>query len=259
MGFDSVPKPGSILLSSDLSRKRATEKVTEAPKPEVAKTDEEVVPANLDELFAVYDQQASTRLNLVVKAESEGSLDAVKFAISKIKIKDIAANIVFSGVGVVNDNDVLLAQASSAMLVGFNVQADPNTKKLAKQNSINIKIYNIIFDLTDAVTEAIKMLVKPEYRDVLIGKAEVRKVFNISDVGNIAGCFVIEGIARDNAKVRIVRNRYPVHETKIKTLKRFKDDVREVKTGYECGIGLIGYDDLHESDILEFYEVKEVI
>ncbi|HOR46558.1 MAG TPA: hypothetical protein PK717_02460 [Caldisericia bacterium] len=195
---------------------------------------------------------------MVVKADSEGSLDAVKFALSKIKVKDIPANIVYSGIGVISDNDVLLADASKAMLVGFNVQVDPLAKKTAKQNGIPINTYNIIFELTDAITEAIKRLIAPEYRDVKVGQAEVRQVFNISDVGNIAGCFVSEGYVNHKVKVRVVRNRLPVYEGKISSLKRFKEDTHEVKAGYECGVGIQGFNDIKVGDTLEFYTTQEV-
>jgi len=259
MGFDQVPKPGSILLASDISRRRKPEKgqvLETQPVPQMP-TDEEA-PSNLDDLFKVFDQQGATKLNVVVKADSEGSLDAVKFALSKIKVKDIPANIVYSGIGVISDNDVLLADASKAMLVGFNVQVDPLAKKTAKQNGIPINTYNIIFELTDAITEAIKRLIAPEYRDVKVGQAEVRQVFNISDVGNIAGCFVSEGYVNHKVKVRVVRNRLPVYEGKISSLKRFKEDTHEVKAGYECGVGIQGFNDIKVGDTLEFYTTQEV-
>ncbi|NLI40186.1 MAG: translation initiation factor IF-2 [Caldisericales bacterium] len=259
MGFDQVPKPGSILLSSDISRRRKPDKgqVLEPQAiPQVPAGDE--APSNLDDLFKVFDQQGATKLNVVVKADSEGSLDAVKFALSKIKIKDIPANIVYSGIGVISDNDVLLADASKAMLVGFNVQIDPIAKKTSKQNGIPINTYNIIFELTDAITEAIKRLIAPEYRDVKVGQAEVRQVFNISDVGNIAGCFVSEGYVNHKVKVRVVRNRLPVYEGKISSLKRFKEDTHEVKAGYECGIGIQDFNDIKVGDTLEFYTTQEV-
>lgn len=256
MGFDVVPKPGSILLSSDQSRRRKQEKGPVLETKPVAQEAAEPV-SNLDELFKAYDQMGQTKLNVVVKAESEGSLDAVKFALSKIKVKDIPANIVYSGIGIISDNDVLLAEASKALLVGFNVQVDTNAKKIAKQKSVPIQTYNIIFELTDAVTDAIKLLVAPEFRDIKVGAAEVRQVFNISDIGNIAGCMMTEGYVNEKVKVKIVRNRLPIYETKISSLKRFKEDAREVKAGYECGIGLENFDDLKPGDILEFYTVQQ--
>lgn len=256
MGFDMVPKPGSILLSSDQSRRRKQEKGPVLEVKQIPQTTNEPA-SNLDDLFKAYDQMGQTKLNVVVKAESEGSLDAVKFALSKIKVKDIPANIVYSGIGIVSDNDVLLAEASKAFLVGFNVQVDTNAKKIAKQKSVPIQTFNIIFELTDAVTDAIKLLVAPEFRDIKVGAAEVRQVFNISDVGNIAGCMVTEGYVNEKVKVKVVRNRLPIYETKISSLKRFKEDTHEVKAGYECGIGLENFDDLKQGDILEFYTVQQ--
>ncbi len=257
MGFDSVPKPGSIMLSSDVSRRRKTEKPVVGTTSELPTVSSEA-PSDLDSLFKVFDLQGATKLNVVVKADSEGSLDAVKFALSKIKIKDIPANIVYSGIGIISENDVLLAEASKATLVGFNVQVDPNARKTAKQKSVGIATYNIIFELTDAVTDAIKNLIEPEFRDVKVGQAEVRQVFNISDVGNIAGCFVTDGYVNTKVKVKVVRNRLPVYETKISSLKRFKEDANEVKAGYECGIGLEGFNDMKAGDTLEFYLSQEV-
>ena len=257
MGFDTVPKPGSILLSSDVSRKRKTEKgpvLIQSQQPNQATTD----ATSLDDLFKAYEKMEATKLNVVVKADSEGTLEAVRFAVSKIKIKDIPANIVYASVGVINDNDVLLADAAKAMLVGFNVQVDPSAKKTAKQNDIPINTYNIIFELTDAIVEAIKKLIAPEFRDVKVGAAEVREVFTISDFGNIAGCMMTEGFVRWGVKVIIVRNRMNIYETKLRSLKRFKEDAHEVKAGYECGIGLENYNDMKVGDILEFYQSQEV-
>jgi len=256
MGFDSVPKPGQVLLASDKSRKRKTEKKASADfVPEHRDID---TPTSLEELFAAYEREDATKLNVVIKTDSQGSLDAVKFALSKIKIKDVPVNIVYSGIGVIGDNDILLSEASDALLIGFNVLPEPKTKKVAKQKSIRLMTFNIIFELTDAVTEALKALVKPEFQDILIGKAEVREIFNIGGVGNIAGCLVHEGKIRKDAKVKLMRNRIQQHEAPVEALKHFKEDVTEVKSGYECGIRLKDYEDIKTGDILEFYEVKEV-
>ncbi|MEZ4812306.1 MAG: translation initiation factor IF-2 [Caldisericia bacterium] len=256
MGFDSVPKPGQVMLASDKSRRRKTEKkIVDEIKPEVKDVN---TPSSLDELFAAYEQEEATKLNVVIKTDSQGSLDAVRFALSKIKIKDVPVNIVYSGIGVIGDNDVLLAEASKALLIGFNVLPEPSTKKIAKQKGINLSTYNIIFELTDAVTDVLKGMVKPEFQDILIGKAEVREVFNIGGVGNIAGCLVHEGRARSDSKVKLMRNRVLKYESTIETLKHFKEDVTEVKSGYECGIRIKDFEDFKTGDILEFYEVKEV-
>lgn len=255
MGFDSVPKPGQVLLSSDKSRRRKTEKkasVVTNKSPEVA------TPSSLEELFAAYDKEEATKLNVVIKTDSQGSLDAVRFALSKIKIKDVPVNIVYSGIGVIGENDVLLSEASDALLIGFNVKPETQVKKTAKQKGVKIIMFNIIFELTDAVTAALKLLIKPEFQDILIGKAEVREIFSIDGVGNIAGCLVHEGKVRSDSKVKIIRNRLPQHETMIETLKHFKDDVKEIKSGYECGVRLKDYEDVKTGDILEFYEVNKV-
>jgi translation initiation factor IF-2 len=256
MGFDSVPKPGQVLLASNKSRRRKTEKKASVVISD--KTQDVATPSSIEELFAAYDKEEATKLNVVIKTDSQGSLDAVKFALSKIKIKDVPVNIVYSGIGVIGENDVLLSEASDSLLIGFNVKPENQVKKTAKQKGVQVLTFNIIFELTDAVTNALKLLVKPEFQDVLIGKAEVREIFSIDGVGNIAGCLVHEGKVRSDSKAKIIRNRLPLHETMIDTLKHFKDDVSEVKSGYECGIRLKDYEDIKTGDILEFYEVHKV-
>lgn len=192
-------------------------------------------------------------LNLILKADTQGSLEAIEKFLKEIDIEGVTLSIIRRGVGNISEGDVLLAKASSAIIVGFNVETELGVSKLAENEGVSIKIYNIIYELIDDITLALKGLLKPEKQEVILGRAEVRQVFKSSKIGNIAGCYVLEGKVVRNSNVRVKRGDNIVYEGRLTSLKRFKDDVREVVAGYECGIFIEGFGDYKEQDIIESY------
>jgi len=192
-------------------------------------------------------------LNLVLKADTQGSLEAIEKFLKEINIEGVTLSIVRRGVGNISEGDVLLAKASKAIVVGFNVETELGILKLAENEGVSIKIYNIIYELIDDITLALKGLLKPEKQELILGRAEVRQVFKSSRIGSIAGCYVLDGKIVRNSNIRIKRADNVIYEGRLTSLKRFKEDVREVTSGYECGIFIEGFEDYKEQDIIESY------
>ncbi len=175
----------------------------------------------------------------------------------RLSVEEVGIEIIHEGVGGITESDTMLADASNAIIVGFNVRPDSNARRLAEQKGIEIRLYRTIYDLLDDVKAAVEGMLAPRLKEQILGEAEIRAVFKVPKVGQVAGCYVREGIIRRNAKARVIRDGIVVWEGPLLSLKRFKDDVREVSAGYECGIGLAGFQDLKEGDILEAYEIVE--
>ncbi|HRU32630.1 MAG TPA: translation initiation factor IF-2, partial [bacterium] len=192
-------------------------------------------------------------LNLVLKADTQGSLEAIEKFLKEINIEGVTLSIVRRGVGNISEGDVLLAKASKAIVVGFNVETELGILKLAENEGVSIKIYNIIYELIDDITLALKGLLKPEKQELILGRAEVRQVFKSSRIGSIAGCYVLDGKIVRNSNIRIKRADNVIYEGRLTSLKRFKEDVREVTSGYECGIFIEGFEDYKEQDVIESY------
>ena len=188
----------------------------------------------------------------------QGSQEALAHALTKLSTDEVKVNIVHAQVGGITESDVNLALASSAVIVGFNVRAEQAARKLAEANGIDIRYYNIIYDAVDDVKAALSGMLTPEQREQVLGLVEVRQVFRISKVGTVAGCMVLDGLVRRTSRVRLLRDNVVIWTGELESLKRFKDDAREVKAGFECGLSLKGYDDLKEGDQLEIFEVQEV-
>ncbi|MEE1504499.1 MAG: translation initiation factor IF-2, partial [Acutalibacteraceae bacterium] len=196
-------------------------------------------------------------LNIIVKADVQGSVEAVRQSLEKLSNEEVRVKVIHGGVGAVNESDVMLANASNALIVGFNVRPDPVAEANAERDKVEMRMYRVIYDCIEEVEAAIKGMLAPKYRDVEMGKAEVRSVFKLSSAGTIAGCYIIDGKITRNCKIRVVRDGIVVFEDEISSLKRFKDDVKEVATGYECGVGLVKFNDIKEGDILEGYITEE--
>ena len=196
-------------------------------------------------------------LNLIVKADVQGSAEAVKQSLEKLSNEEVKVNIIHSGVGAVSESDVMLANASKAIIIGFNVRPDPVAAQIADRDGVDIRMYRIIYDCIEEIAAAIKGMLAPKYREVLLGRIEVRQVVKITSVGNVAGCYILTGKVVRNAKIRVVRDGVVVTESEISSLKRFKDDVKEVAQGYECGIALNKFNDIREGDILEAFIIEE--
>jgi translation initiation factor IF-2 len=197
-------------------------------------------------------------LNLVVKTDVQGSLGALTDAFLKLPQDEVRVNIVRSAAGGITENDVSLARASEAIVVGFNVRPDKQAVDLAEREGVDIRTYRVIYDAIDDVKAALSGMLAPEKQEVELGQAEVRQTFRVPRLGVVAGCYVTQGTIPRDGRVRLVRDGIVVYEGRIGSLRRFKDDVREVAAGYECGIGIEGYQDIKEGDVIEAFEVREV-
>jgi translation initiation factor IF-2 len=191
---------------------------------------------------------------LIIKADVQGSEEALVNALEKLSTNEVKVNVVHSGVGAITESDINLAMASNAVVIGFNTRADATAKKLQAANGIDVRYYNVIYAAVDEVKSALSGMLAPEHK----GLVDIRQVFLISKVGAIAGCYVLEGLVKRNARVRVLRDHIVIHDGELDSLKRFKDDVREVKAGFECGLSLRGFNDIKVGDQLEVYEVVEI-
>jgi translation initiation factor IF-2 len=213
---------------------------------------------SLEELFTQMEEGALRELNIVVKADVQGSIEAVQGELAKIDHPEVGVNVIHTGIGAIAESDVMLASASNAILVGFNVRPNAEARQLAEREGVDIRTYRVIYQLTDDIRQALVGMLAPVEREEILGEAEVRALFRASRLGVIAGCYVTNGVIRRNARVRVIREGTVIYETTIASLKRFKDDVREVQEGFECGILLEGFNDVKEGDLLEAFETQEI-
>ncbi|HWA11892.1 MAG TPA: translation initiation factor IF-2 [Burkholderiales bacterium] len=211
-------------------------------------------------LEGMFDQMAAgtKTLSLIIKADVQGSFEALSHALQKLSTDEVKVNIIHSGVGAITESDVNLALASNAVIIGFNTRADATARKLVQNHGIDLRYYNIIYEAVDEVKAALSGMLAPEKKESILGLVEIRQVFRISKVGTVAGCYVLEGLVRRGSLVRVLRDNVVIHSGELDSLKRFKDDVREVKAGFECGLSVKGFDDLKVGDQLEAYEVVEI-
>jgi len=257
IGFDQLPIAGELCrvvkderAARSLANRRASRLKTERLARERSLT--------LDEVFARIAEGKVLDLNLVVKADVQGSLEALSDALLKIQHPEVKVRILHSGVGGINESDIMLAAASDAIIIGFNVRPSQAAQALAEQEGVDVRTYQVIYKVTEDVTAALMGMLKPEYEEVVLGQAEVRATFKASKLGTIAGCMVTNGVIQRAAKVRVLRDDVVVHDGRIGSLKRFQEDTREVQEGFECGILLEGFNDVKEGDVLEAYETREV-
>jgi translation initiation factor IF-2 len=215
---------------------------------------------SLDNLFLEMKEGKIDKLNIILKTDTQGSLDALQEAIKKIKIEneEVKVGIIHAGVGNITETDVMLASASKAIIIGFNIRPDANVQKIAKSEKVDIRLYKIIYDLIDEIKSALQGYLKPKIEEYICGQAEVREVFKIPKIGTIAGSYVLDGKISNNDNIRVVRDGKLIYEGKISSLKRFKEDVKEVNTSFECGIGVEKFNDIKIKDILEFYTFREI-
>ncbi|MGJ3260385.1 MAG: translation initiation factor IF-2 [Rhodospirillales bacterium] len=212
----------------------------------------------LEQMFEKIKDGEAEMLPVIIKADVHGSLEAIVGALTKMATDEVEVQVLHSGVGGINESDVTLARASNALVVGFNVRANPQAREAAKRDGVDIRYYSIIYDLTDDVKKMLSGMLSPDVSEELLGYAEIREVFSITKVGKIAGCMITEGMVKRGARVRLLRDDVVVHEGDLSQLKRFKDDVREVKEGYECGMAFANYNDIQVGDKIECFEMKEV-
>jgi translation initiation factor IF-2 len=197
-------------------------------------------------------------LNIIVKGDVQGSVEAVVGELAKIKHPEVAVNVIHTGIGAITESDVMLASASNAIVTGFNVRPNAEARALAEREGVDLRTYRVIYQLTEDIQQALVGMLAPEQVEESLGEAEVRALFRASRLGVIAGCMVTRGVIRRNSQIRVVRDGAVIYETTIASLKRFKDDVREVQDGFECGILLENFNDVKEGDVLEVYETRQV-
>ncbi|ANB59962.1 translation initiation factor IF-2 [Anoxybacillus amylolyticus] len=213
---------------------------------------------SLDDLFEKIKQGEMKELNIIVKADVQGSVEALVAALQKIDIEGVRVKIIHSGVGAITEYDIMLASASNAIVIGFNVRPDANAKRVAESEKVDIRLHRIIYKVIEEIEAAMKGMLDPEYEEKVIGQAEVRQTFKVSKVGTIAGCYVTDGKITRDSSVRLIRQGVVVYEGQIDTLKRFKDDVKEVAQGYECGVTIKNFNDIKEGDVIEAYIMQEI-
>jgi len=257
LGLSDVPNAGDAF---NAVRDDKTAREIAANRKE--KMREEVLAKNasmtLEKLFSQIQEGEAKELNLIVKADVQGSVGAIITSLEKLETPEVKINVIHSGVGTINESDVMLAETSNAIIIGFNVRPTTAVTNQAQAADVEIRLYRVIYDIIDEIQDAMKGMLDPEYKEEVLGKAVVRDTFKVPGVGIIAGCYVNEGIVKRNAQIRLVRDGIVIHEGVISSLRRFKDDVREVASGYECGLGIEKYNDIKPDDVIECFNMVEV-
>jgi translation initiation factor IF-2 len=256
-GLDGVPEAGDQLVVVENER-RAREITEYRLRKRRAQTAATAPRGSVEELFSQLAGSEAKELPLVVKSDVHGSLEAILAGVEKLSTDEVQVRVLHSGVGGITESDVTLAVASKALIIGFNVRANAQARELARRDGVEIRYHSIIYELLDEVKASLSGMLSPGSRETILGHAEIREVFTITKVGKIAGCRVIDGLIRRGARLRLLRDDVVIYEGALGSLKRFKDDVREVREGFECGIGIEGYNDIREGDVIEAYEVEEV-
>ncbi len=257
MGWDDVPAAGDFfeVTENDREARRIADERQQAEQAEAHQA-----PSARERLQGLLEQLRSedATLNVIIKADAQGSLEALRESIAKIEREGGKIQIIHTGVGGVSENDVTLAEVTESVIVGFNVRPEPKARRAAEEAGVQVRTYGVIYELLDEIEQLLVGQLAPEQEEVVLGTAEVRATFKVPRVGTVAGCYVVEGVVQRGAKARLLRDGVVVHDGIVDSLKRFKDDVREVASGFECGMGFESYDDIKEGDSIEVYEVREV-
>jgi translation initiation factor IF-2 len=256
-GLAEVPAAGDI-FNAVADERLARELVEERRHRQKQEQFAQYQKVTLDNLFSQIEQGSIKELPIIVKADVQGSVEAVKQSLEKLSNSEVRVKVIHGAVGAVSESDVMLADASNAIIVGFNIRPDPIAEENAKRDGVEIRLYRIIYDAIEEVETAMKGLLAPKFREVNFGRAEVRQVYKITGVGQVAGCYILSGKILRSNDIRIVRDGVVIAEDKISSLKRFKDDAKEVAEGYECGITLEKFNDIKTGDILEGFKMEEI-
>jgi translation initiation factor IF-2 len=256
-GLTTVPQAGDVFYEVK-DEKMAKQLIERRIKEQREKIIGVSTTVTLDDLYQQIELGKLKQLNLIVKADVQGSVEAVKQSLEKISNKEVRVKVIHASVGAVRETDVTLATVSQAIVIAFNVRPEPNAAEMAKTNSVQIKTYSVIYNAIEDVEAAMKGMLDPIYEEKVIGNAEIKQSFKVSNVGTIAGCLVTQGKVQRNAGVRLIRENIVVYEGKLKSLKHFKEDVKEIGYGLECGIQLENFEDIKEGDVLEVYINEEV-
>ncbi|WP_396147613.1 translation initiation factor IF-2, partial [Anaerospora sp.] len=255
LGLSDVPQAGDILNVTDekIARAVAEKRIAKKRTDDMSQTQK----VTLDDIFKQIQDGTLKDLNIVIKADVQGSIEALRQSLMALKNKEVRVNIIHAGVGAINESDVMLASASNALIMGFNVRPDANARKAAESEKVDLKTYRVIYEAINDVEAAMTGMLAPEYKEVIQGRLEVRKVISIPKAV-VAGSYVLEGKITNSSQVRLIRDGIVVHEGKIDALRRFKDDVKEVATGYECGLSIEKFRDIKEGDIIEAFAMEVV-
>jgi len=257
IGFNDVPDAGDQITAVDDDR--LSRQVAEERKDRLrAALIKDQQKTSLDDLFNQIAAGQVKDLNIVIKADVQGSVEAVRQSLEKLSNEEVRVKCIHGAVGAVNESDVMLASTANAIIIGFNVRPDANARDMAEREKIDMRMYRVIYQAIEDVENAMKGLLAPKFKEVLLGHATVRSPFKVSGVGTIAGSYVTDGKIQRNAQIRLLRDNIVIHEGKISSLKRFKDDAKEVNTGYECGIGIENYNDIKENDVIECFVMEEI-
>ena len=256
-GLADVPTPGDEfnVVSDERMARELVEQRRQAEKDAAAKLNSKVT---LDNLFAKMQEGEMKELDLIVKADVQGSAEAVKASLEKISNEEVRVKVIHAGVGAVNESDILLASTAGAIVVGFNVRADAAAQASAQRAKVDMRFYRVIYDAIDEIESAMKGMLAPKFREAVIGHAEVRQTYKVSAIGTIAGCYVKDGVIRRDAQLRVLRDNIVIHEGAVGSLQRFKDSVKEVAAGYECGMSVEKFNDIKEGDIFECFVMEEI-
>ena len=256
-GLNDVPQAGDLfVVFKDEKTARQVGETRAQQQVQTQRNEKTVV--TLDNLFEQMKQGEMKEINLIVKGDVQGSVEALSASLQKIDVEGVKVKIIHSGVGAINEYDIMLATASNAIVIGFNVRPDVNAKRAAESEKVDVRLYSIIYKVMEEIESAMKGMLDPEYEEKVIGQAEVRTTFKVSKVGTIAGSYVIDGKITRDSQIRLIREGVVIFEGEIDALKRFKDDAKEVAQGYECGITIKNYNDLKEGDIIEAYVMEEI-
>ena len=258
LGLNDVPNAGEIFIAhaNDKDAKSFADTFIAQNKEKLL--EDTKAKMSLDDLFSKIQEGNLKELNLIIKADVQGSVEAVKQSLLKLSNEEVVVKVIHGGVGAINESDVVLASASSAIIIGFNVRPDAVAKQTADREGVDVRLYKVIYQAIEDIEAAMKGMLDPVFEEKIIGHAEVRQIFKASAVGNIAGSFVLDGVFQRDCKIRITREGEQIYEGSLASLKRFKDDVKEVKAGFECGLVFDGFDQMQELDQVEAYIMVEV-
>lgn len=256
IGFSEVPQAGDLFnaVQQSLSRQVAEERRDKQKADKLKNT----AKVSLDDLFSRISEGSIKDLNIIVKADVQGSAEAVTQSLSKLSNGEVQVKVVHQGVGAIQKTDVLLASAANAIIIGFNVRPDKNARETAEKENVDIRLYRIIYNAIEDIEAALKGMLKPVFEEAITGHAQVRQLFKVSSIGTIAGCYVTDGKIVRHTKVRLLRDNVVVFEGELSSLKRVKDDVKEMASGFECGMTLAGFNDIKEGDVIEAFEMREI-
>ena len=256
-GLNEVPVAGDKFMVFE-TEKQARSVGETRMKAKIEKDRNSGAALSLDDLYSQIKEGQIIDLNIIVKADVQGTAEAVKASLEKIDVDGVRVNVIRSTVGAISESDVILASASQAIIYGFNVRPDAKVRNKAEEENVEIRLHNVIYKMVEEIETAMKGMLAPEYHEVITGQAEIRQVIKASKVGNIAGCYVTDGSIKRNCGIRLIRDGIVVYEGKLASLRRFKDDVKEVNAGFECGLNIENYNDIKEGDIIEGYVMEEV-